>query len=85
MLFNLILTLGKKSFTYKQLSMRSLAEARSFNFRKKDLKFPNLLYGELEELIENESKQLGSFTIDLNDVYNKLSVAEKSSEFRFER
>ena len=65
--------------------MRSLAEARFFNFRKKDLKFPNLLYGELEELIENESKQLGSFTIDLNDVYNKLSVAEKSSEFRFER
>lgn len=78
-LFNLILTLCKKSFTFKQLSMRSLMEARSFNFRKKDLKFPNLLYGEVEEVIENESKKMGSFTIDLNDVYNKLSIAEKSS------
>jgi hypothetical protein len=52
-LYNLVLKIGKKSFSYKHLSLRNFYENRSFYFRKKDFEYPNLLFGELEEIVQN--------------------------------
>jgi hypothetical protein len=44
-LYNLTMKLDKRSYTFKHLTFKALTESRSFYFRKRDLNFPNLLFG----------------------------------------
>jgi hypothetical protein len=44
-LYNLTMKLGKRSYNFNHLSLKALSESLSFFFRKRDLKFPNLLFG----------------------------------------